>query len=668
MKKIAIAVLSAVCVFALAGCADDVTMDNEQNDIVAEYIAGTLLRHSYANEWKYSKLSNPTFNKSGQSTTTTGKNNTTGTTAANKQTTTAVGQTGTTSTTGTTQAGIKAASITEALGLSGVTVSYKKVSVGNRYPTDAYAVCVPADSGCKVVAVEFTIKNTGSAVYNATTKSANVTMKLSAGSGTYTQYKSMLKNDICNLEQISTSKGISMIIVNSDWTTFYVSTHGDEMLLERLKKSIFNNDIFQNIPSKSNSDSSNTDGSTDNNGTSSDSRNGQNSGSVTDDNNMKNDFGDLSDSDKSSLFGGNSDNNGDKKTPPEKIIDMSGNGANEVREIILENHKYTVQEVYDSRLLDDYIELWGTLDNGDFILIRTPIQSVKDNVHISNTLITYVGIGTLLIGVVAAFVLSSYISRPIKQLSDIAERMSNLDFEAHYEGNDKGEIGLLGDSMNNMSHKLEENISQLKAANLELQRDIDKKEKLEQMRTDFLSNVSHELKTPIALIQGYAEGLKEGITDDPESMDFYCDVIIDEANKMNNMVKRLLTLNQIEFGEDELVMERFDINELVKSVAAANELRASQKELTIQTFMSEEPLYVWADEYKVEEVITNYISNAINHCCNENIIKVNIPLRLLAQVFMTGISLNHTKQHFTLNTTDMVRATSLMKELHLHIS
>lgn len=207
MKKIAIAVLSAVCVFALAGCADDVTMDNEQNDIVAEYIAGTLLRHSYANEWKYSKLSNPTFNKSGQSTTTTGKNNTTGTTAANKQTTTAVGQTGTTSTTGTTQAGIKAASITEALGLSGVTVSYKKVSVGNRYPTDAYAVCVPADSGCKVVAVEFTIKNTGSAVYNATTKSANVTMKLSAGSGTYTQYKSMLKNDICNLDKVTINAG-----------------------------------------------------------------------------------------------------------------------------------------------------------------------------------------------------------------------------------------------------------------------------------------------------------------------------------------------------------------------------------------------------------------------------------------------------------------------------
>ena len=385
-----------------------------------------------------------------------------------------------------------------------------------------------------------------------------------------------------NLEQVSTSKGMSIIIVNSDWTTFYVSTHGDEMMLERLKKSIFNNYIFQGMPDKSGSMQEQPD----------ENRNG--------------------------------DINAGKKTLPEKIIDMSGNGASETRDILYQSDKYTVQKVYDSRLLDDYIELWGTLDNGNFILIRTPIQGIKDNVHISNTFITYIGIVTLIIGIIAAFVLSSYISKPIKQLSNIAERMSELDFDIKYDGKDKGEIGLLGKSMNNMSQKLEENISQLKTANLELQRDIDKKEKLEKMRTDFLSNVSHELKTPIALIQGYAEGLKEGITDDPESMDFYCSVIMDEAAKMNNMVKRLLTLNQIEFGEDELVMERFDINELVKSVVNANELRATQKNLSITYDILDTPLYVWADEYKVEEVVTNYLSNAINHCCNENIIKIKV--------------------------------------------
>ncbi|MDO5382056.1 MAG: HAMP domain-containing sensor histidine kinase [Eubacteriales bacterium] len=426
-----------------------------------------------------------------------------------------------------------------------------------------------------------------------------------------------------NLEQIATSNAISVIIVNSDWTTYYVSTQGDEMMLERLKMSIFNSDIFkQNIydgsfydKSKRNENEENADEPWETKAKPNDRNNGMGS---------KGNAG----SENSDLFGEKS------------IIDMSGNGATESRSIINKTDKYTLQKVYDSRLLDDYLELWGTLDNGKSILIRTPIQGIKDNVHISNRLITYVGGATILLGIVAAVILSTYISRPIKQLSSIAERMSEMDFEAKYQGSDKGEIGILGTSMNNMSRKLEENISRLKAANLELQRDIDKRDKQEQMRTDFLSNVSHELKTPIALIQGYAEGLKEGITDDPESMDFYCDVIIDEANKMNNMVKRLLTLNQIEFGNDELIMERFDINELVKSVVIANELRAGQKGISIIYNTDDKSLYVWADEYKVEEVITNYISNAINHCSRENIIEVRVGKidedNIRVSVFNTG--------------------------------
>jgi signal transduction histidine kinase len=218
--------------------------------------------------------------------------------------------------------------------------------------------------------------------------------------------------------------------------------------------------------------------------------------------------------------------------------------------------------------------------------------------------------------------MSSYISRPITEIAGIAEKMAELNFDVKYTGNDKGEIGALGESINNMSEKLEKNISQLKAANLSLQKDIAKKEEIEQMRSGFLSNVSHELKTPIALIQGYAEGLKDGITDDPESMDFYCDVIIDEANKMNNMVKRLLTLNQIEYGQDELVIERFDLMELLNSVVNANELRAGQKDISIEFVRKDDKLDVWADEYKTEEVITNYISNAINHCDYDKKIRV----------------------------------------------
>ena len=144
------------------------------------------------------------------------------------------------------------------------------------------------------------------------------------------------------------------------------------------------------------------------------------------------------------------------------------------------------------------------------------------------------------------------------------------------------------------------------------------------MRTEFLSNVSHELKTPIALIQGYAEGLKEGIFDSPESMDFYCDVIIDEASKMNVMVKKLLTLNQLEFGNESLEMNRFDIVELVEAIVTANELRASQQGITIEFNPDEKHIDVWSDEYKIEEVVTNYLSNAINHCEFEKKIVIRI--------------------------------------------
>lgn len=394
------------------------------------------------------------------------------------------------------------------------------------------------------------------------------------------------KDTMCaDMENISTAKGISVLVVDSSWCTIYVSTQGDDSMMERLRMSIFNGDIFKNNGSQD---------------------------KAPEPKEQEDDLDNPADKD-------------DKKEHRkrlEDIIDMSGTSLVENRTIISSNDNYTLQKVYDERLGDYYLEIWGTLDNGYSIILRTPIQGIKDNVNISTTLIKYVGGAILAVGIIAAFVVSTYITRPIKQLSNIAEKMSEMDFNARYEGSDKGEIGLLGKSMNNMSEKLEQNIAELKKANLELKKDIDKKEKLEIMRADFLSNVSHELKTPIALIQGYAEGLKEGITDDPESMEFYCDVIMDEANKMNTMVKRLLTLNQIEFGNDEPEMERFDINELIASVADANAIRAGQKNMSIVFDNRNEHNFVWADEYKTEEVLTNYISNALNHCDGKRAIEV----------------------------------------------
>ena len=229
-------------------------------------------------------------------------------------------------------------------------------------------------------------------------------------------------------------------------------------------------------------------------------------------------------------------------------------------------------------------------------------------------------------------------TEPIKELTRISERMIHLDFDAKYTGKSKTEIALLGQNINELSETLETTISELKSANNELQRDIERKTQIDEMRKEFLSNVSHELKTPIALIQGYAEGLKEGINDDAESREFYCEVIMDEAAKMNNMVKKLLTLNQLEFGNETITMERFDIVSLIRNYLQSAEILCTQKQIALR-MEDYPPTSVWADEFMVEEVFGNYFSNAVNHIDGDRIIEVKLKQmdgKVRISVFNTG--------------------------------
>lgn len=141
------------------------------------------------------------------------------------------------------------------------------------------------------------------------------------------------------------------------------------------------------------------------------------------------------------------------------------------------------------------------------------------------------------------------------------------------------------------------------------------------MRKEFLSHVSHELKTPIALVLGYAEGLKDNINDDEESRNFYCEVIMDEAEKMNKLVKQLLELNEIEFGQNRVTREDFLINDLIKNVIASSSILIEQKKAVV---VDEVPadINVYADEFMIEQVFTNYLTNAIHYCNEEGNVRI----------------------------------------------
>ena len=235
-------------------------------------------------------------------------------------------------------------------------------------------------------------------------------------------------------------------------------------------------------------------------------------------------------------------------------------------EILKRTNSYVLEKQVDSRLNSEYLVLWGTLSDGNLILMRSALESIRESAVISNRFLAYIGIlAVILSGIISLFA-SRKIAKPVLELTEISRRMTDLDFNAKYQVKGENEIDQLGEHINQLSETLEKTISKLKSANNELQMDIEKKTQIDEMRKEFLSNVSHELKTPLALIQGYAEGLSECINEDEESRNFYCEVIIDEADKMNQMVKKLLTLNQLEFGNDIVAMERFDMTELIRGL------------------------------------------------------------------------------------------------------
>ena len=309
-------------------------------------------------------------------------------------------------------------------------------------------------------------------------------------------------------------------------------------------------------------------------------------------------------------------------------------------EVLYSNKQYQLLKKTDTRLDSEYLVLVGVLENGDMVLMRTAVESIRESAAISNRFLLFAGAAAIVASILVAFFTTRHITKPLQQLTDISKRMVDLDFNAKYESDQSNsyEVEELGNHINRLSENLERTISELKTANVELQDDIEKKIQIDEMRKEFLSNVSHELKTPLALIQGYAEGLQECINDDAESREFYCDVIIDEADKMNRMVKKLLTLNQLEFGNDQVVMERFDMTELVRGVANSTKILMEQKGIRLELDNPEEA-WVWGDEFKVEEVITNYMSNAINHADGEKVIRVfytRFEDKLRVSVFNTG--------------------------------
>lgn len=298
---------------------------------------------------------------------------------------------------------------------------------------------------------------------------------------------------------------------------------------------------------------------------------------------------------------------------PKRLVDLRNYSEDENGEFLI--GKETPSEI-------EYLVYQAELDSGHIVKVYSYLNVIESNAeytsNIMRTIICVLGLA-LIIGF---FIYSWRFTRPLIEMNEVTKNVAKMDFSKKCVAKSTNELGQLADNINSMSDSLAKAMGDLKEKNLQLQLDIEHEHKMEKSRKEFVSNVSHELKTPIAIIQGYAEGLKLGINDDPEMNEEYIDVIIEESKRMNTLVLDLLELSYYESGTYKLNEEEFILNDMIEEYISSQKIILADKNITVNQNLIPD-MTAFGDEQKLSMVLNNYFSNAISHCKNENVIEVS---------------------------------------------
>lgn len=258
----------------------------------------------------------------------------------------------------------------------------------------------------------------------------------------------------------------------------------------------------------------------------------------------------------------------------------------------------------------------------EFILVVSSLQPVGEAVDVMKDYYIYAIIGALVLIAVMALVFSKTVAKPLIKMNKVAAKMADLDFSEVVSVKSNDELGSLASSLNHLSKNLDISMTGLKAVNEQLKLDIEKEKQLEIMRKDFVSSVSHELKTPLGIIKGYAEGIKDNIVENKK--DYYMDVILDEIEKMDELVLDLLDLAKLESGNYQLDLESFYIADILNELPKRFQNRIEEKEIELQFNYEKEDLLVVGDQKRIEQVVTNIFNNAIRHTKKEGYIIISV--------------------------------------------
>ncbi len=284
---------------------------------------------------------------------------------------------------------------------------------------------------------------------------------------------------------------------------------------------------------------------------------------------------------------------------------------NEEQDLVLETQSFVFSEPITR---ERYLTRVYPMIKEDEIHYAFVVASQLPILEAVETLSSYyamIVLAAIIMSIFLSYLVSRIVTRPLLRINGIAGSMAKLDFSNYIEVRTDDEIGHLSQSLNTLSMNLQSNMEELKFANEELQKDIEKERRLELMRKAFVSGASHELKTPIGIIKGFAEGIKDGLAAD--KMDYFVDVILEETDKMDALVKDMLELSRMEQDVNTLNSESFEAIEFINSINEKLEPQILERGLTLSFESELRSIHVWADKRRMEQVLTNGLNNAMRY-------------------------------------------------------
>lgn len=261
--------------------------------------------------------------------------------------------------------------------------------------------------------------------------------------------------------------------------------------------------------------------------------------------------------------------------------------------------------------------------NENYIVAVSFLTSINDVVGLMNSYYIIVFLIALLVVVIISLIYSRYMTKPLIQMSYIAKEISKSNFDIKYPVKTSDEIGILGASLNSISDNLKKSLKDLRTSNERLKEEMDVQKLQEEKRKELIANISHELKTPITIVQGNIEGLQQGMY----SEEVYQD-ILEETIRMNDLVMEMLEISKLESPTFKLDVETFDLYGLVLKEIDKLKPLVKEKQLEISILvddnLEDEELFVIGDEKRIAQVLRNFMTNAIKYTKEGEQVKLSI--------------------------------------------